>query len=214
MSGFYVYALTGTPVQPWPAAAETLESLDLGGIFAVAERMVQAPAVSEEALRRQHDIIVNIAARADAVLPARFGSLLEPAELRRLVDLRREAIRAALDLVRGREQMTVRVMGQASRAVPDPLPSSGTAYLEQRRAAASGRALPGVEAIRRAAGDLAVADRVQEGPAAVTVYHLIAAGTSEGYRARLAAAAPNLAPLVVRVSGPWPPFAFVPELVP
>lgn len=214
MSGLYVYALTGAPVVAFPEGGSDLESIDLGGFFAVATAMAERPAVSEEALRRQHEVIVNIAARTDAVLPARFASLLERDELRRLADLRREVIRDALDLVRGREQMTVRLMGAAPQPVPvgqSAPASTGTAYLRERRAAASGRGLPGVEAIERAVRDLVAAARVEPGPALTSVYHLIWKADRARYRGRIDETA-ALAAIEVRVSGPWPPFAFTPEL--
>lgn len=215
MSGLYVYALTGTEIPPFPAGGGDLESIDLGGVFAIAEPMAQAPAISEEALRRQHALVLSIAERADAVLPARFGSLLEPAELRRLVDLRRDLIRGALDLVRGREQMTVRINDeQPSRAAAQTPPAAtGTAYLNQRRAAASGVGLPGVEAVQRAVRELVAAERVERGRSFTNVYHLIAAGASDTYRSRLVETTLELVPLGLRVSGPWPAFAFVPELI-
>lgn len=215
MTRFYVHALTGTPVPRLAGLSGELESLDLGGIFAISEPMTQALAISEDTLRRQHEVIVSIAARVDAVLPARFGSLVDGAELHRIVDARRDVIRGALDLVRGREQMTARITGTRppAHAAPDPLPTTGTAYLNARRAAASGEGLPGVDVVQRAVRDLAVADRVQPGPSFVTLYHLIPSGTSDSYRARVDAAAREMTPLVVRVSGPWPPFAFAPELV-
>jgi len=215
MSGRYVYALTGSPVPSFAIEDARVESIDLGGIFAVTESLAQAPAVSEEALRRQQAVVSSIAARTDAVLPARFGSFVEADELRRLIDTRRDVIRKALDLVRGREQMTVRIMGGAPLpiAAAADVPLTGTAYLNARRAQSSGAALPGVEAVQRAVKDLAAADRVQPGPALVTIYHLIASGSSDSYRARLADVAAELTPLLLRVTGPWPPFAFVPELI-
>jgi hypothetical protein len=215
MSGRYVYALTGSPVPSFANEGGTVESIDLGGIFAVIESLAHAPAVSEEALRRQQAVVSSIAARTDAVLPARFGSFVEPDELRRLIDTRRDVICKALDLVRGREQMTARIMGAAPLPITAAadVPLTGTAYLNARRVQSSGAARPGVEAVQRAVKDLAAADRVQPGPAFVTIYHLIASGSSDSYRARLADVAAELTPLLVRVTGPWPPFAFVPELI-
>jgi hypothetical protein len=217
MSGRYVYALTGTPVPSFAIEDGEVESIDLDGIFAVTASLTHAPAVSEAALRRQQAVVSSIAARTDAVLPARFGSFVETEELRRLVDTRRDVIRKALDLVRGRVQMTVRIMGAAEAAAPAAAPAdvplTGTAYLNSRRAQASGAALPGVDVVQRAVKDLAAADRIQPGPAFVTIYHLIASGSSDGYRGRLADVAFELTPLVIRVTGPWPPFAFVPELI-
>jgi hypothetical protein len=217
MSPRYVHALTSTAVPAFTIEGGTIDAIDVGGIFAITEAMLHAPGVSEEALRRQHAVVVEVFARTDAVLPARFGSFLEIEELRRLVELRRDTIQRALDLVRGREQMTVRIMGGTQPPPPpaaaDTPPTTGTAYLNERRARASGRGLPGVDAVQRAVKDLVAADRVEPGPVFATVYHLIASGGSARYRARLAEIASAVAPLVLRVSGPWPPFAFVPDLI-
>jgi hypothetical protein len=217
MSRRYVYALTAGPVPSFEIEDAEIGSIDLDGIFAVTETLQQAPAISEETLRRQQVIVSSITARTDAVLPARFGSFVEVEELRRLVDSRRDVIRTALELVRGREQMTVRITGAERppatvRSQPG-VPLTGTAYLNARREESLGTALPGVATVRDAVKDLVAADRVQPGPAAVTVYHLIASGSSDSYRARLAAVGSKLAPLVLRVTGPWAPFAFAPELI-
>src|SRR5687768_13585969 len=111
MSGLYVYALTGTAIVPFVSGGRRLRSVDLDGVYAVTARMDAAPAVSEQALRQQHEAVIRIAARSDAVLPARFGSFVDLDELRRVVAVRRDAIDQALELVRGREQMTVRLFG-------------------------------------------------------------------------------------------------------
>jgi hypothetical protein len=45
-----------------------------------------------------------------------------------------------------------------------------------------------------------------------TLYHLIRAEHVDRYRTAVEAFAPSLAPVRLTVSGPWPAFAFVPEL--
>jgi hypothetical protein len=64
-------------------------------------------------------------------------------------------------------------------------------------------------------GDLVVSQRVEAGKGATvtTVYHLINLGDDERYRALAAGVAETLHGLAVRVSGPWPAFAFTPELL-
>jgi hypothetical protein len=218
MSRLYVFALTGASLPPWTAAGAELVSVDLDGIHAISERRDEPPAISEETLRRQHDIVSQIAARADAVLPARFGALVSEAELRHLVDLRREVIRRSLILVKGRQQMTVRILASAAAhrgKLPARAASSGTEYLNERRAAASGRALPGVDILQGAVRDVISADRVDPGKGRVvaTLYHLIVSGTDPVYRERIEAVVPKLAPMTAMVTGPWAPFAFAPELV-
>jgi hypothetical protein len=217
MSGLYVYALTGTAIAPFVSGRRKLTSVDLDGVYAVTARMDAVPAVSEQALREQHEAVIQIAACSDAVLPARFGSFVELEELRRIVAVRRHAIDRALELVRGREQMTVRLSGPGqpeTGAKAPPAPSTGTEYLEARRAAATIES-PALDVLRSAVEGIVAAERVERGAdrVAAVVYHLVAAGAAEAYGQRVEAAGPALAPVTARVSGPWPPFAFAPELI-
>ena len=106
-------------------------------------------------------------------------------------------------MVRGREQMTLRVYAEA-RA---PERSSGTAYLESLRRA---RAVPEIDPLRSALAALIRAERTEpHGESLVaSVYHLIDRGRSAEYLRTLADV-----PLEVRVSasGPWPAWSFAPE---
>ncbi len=215
MMALYVYALTDRAAASFVAAGRSITFIDAGGVFAAATQMETMPELSEAALSDQHDVVGRIAARVDAILPARFGSLIDRGELERVVALRRGAIVEALALVAGCEQMTVRVFAAGDERRPRvPAPAAnGTAYLRQRADAErsvhallgplSDAARPFVRAERSA--------RAARGVAA-TLYHLIARGDSTSYRERLdalrdARPAPDFV-----VSGPWPPFAFAPEL--
>lgn len=214
----YVYALVDRRLPPVTLHGRRIESVKTAGLYALAERAVQAPAISEHALREQHDIVVRLAARSDAILPARFGSLLDRDELAAIVSARRAAITDALALVRGREQMTVRLRGagpEDARPRPCPTRGPGAAYLETKRAAV-GYPLPeAVDRLGRAMTRWIAAQRAEPGSVGVrvTIYHLIERGTSEDYRHALAAAADAARPYAVDVTGPWPPFAFAPELL-
>jgi len=116
----------------------------------------------------------------------------------------------ALALVRGREQMTLRVHG-----TPGASPSSGgpgTRYLEERRRAQS---LPELEPLRAALSGLVRAERVErhtEPGLLASVYHLIDRGSAQAYRQ--AVESTPLLGLRVTLSGPWPAWSFVPELSP
>ena len=118
MSTLYVFALAAGKAGPFSAAGHRIEFVKADAVYAAVERLDERPAVSEAALRTQHDIVARIAAKVDAILPARFGSLVDVEELERVVALRREAIRDALDLVRGRVQMTVRLFDAEAPPVP------------------------------------------------------------------------------------------------
>ena len=91
MSRIYVYALVDGAFPPIRRHGRTIEVVEIdgaGGVFAAVERSDQLPAVSEAALEVQHDLVTCIAAVADAILPARFGSLVDEVELEQLVALR------------------------------------------------------------------------------------------------------------------------------
>lgn len=220
MSRLYVYALVDERLPRASVHGHRIESVAVGGIYALAERTDRMPPVSEEALREQHAIVMRLAERAHAILPARFGSLLEDDELARVVAHRRDRLQAALDLVRDREQMTVRLIGATDRTPQTEAPaksgaSAGTRYLEQRRAAA-GYPLP--DAVARLSASMradVVAEKAEPGRHGVraVLYHLIQRGTSAAYCGRLAQVSSGAAPFEVTVSGPWPPFAFTPELL-
>lgn len=234
MSRIYVYALVDRAFPPIRRRGRTIEVVEIdgaGGVFAAVERTDHLPAVSEAVLEVQHDLVTCIAGVADAILPARFGSLVDEVELEQLVALRGPSIREALTLVRGRAQMTVRVSGRGDDeddgdrgtrgSVAAPVERgaalTGTEYLEQRRAASLGRALPeDTAAIAAAVGHLLVARRSVPGRGRllVTLYHLIERGTEEAYADALAPVRSRFGESRLTVSGPWPPFAFAPDLWP
>jgi gas vesicle protein GvpL/GvpF len=219
MSRLYVYALADQRLPRASLHGHRIESVRVGGIYALGERVDRLPPVTEEALREQHAIVLQLAARAPAILPARFGSLVDDKELARIVEARREHLRDALDLVRGREQMTVRFIGEAVATDVQPATraagGAGTRYLQRRRLAA-GYPLPdAVTKLADAVRGVTAAERAEPGqpPVRALVYHLIDRGAGDHYTRRVADVAARLAPYEVKVSGPWPPFAFAPELL-
>jgi hypothetical protein len=220
MSRCYVYALTDTAVPRLRVGGRTIEAVRAGDLYAAVARMNALPAVSEETLAEQHAIVARVFARADAILPMRFGALVDTEELERFVSLHHAALAAALDLVRRREQMTVRVFGPPvpARVGAAPRTTSGTEYLRSRRDAAQPVPLPDAAAtLRRSVRPLVAAERTASGEGRVraTLWHLIERGRSDSYRMAIARAARGVpSTFQVVVSGPWPPFAFAPELLP
>jgi hypothetical protein len=221
MSALYVFALTNQPAPPLRHGNRRIEFIEVGGIHAAVERVASRPAVSEAALRTQHDIVMKIAARVDAILPARFGALLDKEELESLVTLRLAPIRETLELVSGRVQMTVRVFSSAEQSVSRQAAhadqrsaasaaASGTRYLEQRRREASPALSGHAEAISAAVREIVRVERSHRGEGRVdwTLYHLVDRGALPQYERALE---PFRSPAVA-VTGPWPPFAFVPDL--
>ena len=210
----YVYALAARGLAPrLRMHGRTLHVLPIGPADVVVERRRSAPELSAESLQQQHAIVVDLAERVDALLPARFGSSLPEAALRSTIESRAAEIDAALAHVRNRAQMTIRVFGEpiASAAADGP-PTTGTAFLEMRRRAHASP--PEVAVIRTAIGDRADDERIEPGARGVrvTVFHLVARDRVADYRVAASRLPSLLAPHHVTVSGPWPPFAFAPEL--
>jgi len=177
---------------------------------------------------RAHDAVVRRTARiAPAVLPVRFGTLVaSDRSLVALLDEWSDELLTALTLVDRRCQMTLRLFAPAGAvspseesgapdiaAVEGTLP--GTSYLEGRaRAHARAQSAPELEPLREALASIVAAERItrhDQGPLLLTAYHLIPRGAAPAYRKLLQR---HAVPLHARatVSGPWPPYAFVPEL--
>lgn len=209
----YVYAFAGAHVPAFTMRGRRVHTVDVAGVHVVADREIPDAQPSEEALRWQHAIVESIAARTAAVLPARFGSLVEAGELARALAAHREAVRAALDTVRGRQQMTLRLTGVT--VVPGEVAGgSGTAYLAGKRAALAQPEPALLGAVRTAVGALVRAEAIQPGRGGLRpiVFHLVDRKDAGDYRARVDALAAARAGGALTVSGPWPPFAFTPEL--
>lgn len=179
--------------------------------------MTEPPALSEESLRRQHEIVVELHRSADAILPVRFGALLDVGELSEIVRLRRSVLVRALARVRNREQMTVRIFGpqRSSKRQSTDAPTSGLDYLRQRAASVKPALNRDAKRIAAAVASLVAAQSIDAGRGAVqvTINHLIERGASPQYRRLVTSSAAGIVPpLAVVVSGPWPPFAFVPDI--
>jgi hypothetical protein len=211
MNAVYVFALADRITPPFTIGGHRLEFLDVGGVYAAIERCTDRPPISEAALHGQHAVVLALSERLDAVLPARFGAWLDPGELKDLVANQVGDIREALDLVRGRVQMTIRFPAVSSAGEEAATAAaSGTDYLERRRQAS--RRVPAVaKQVSEAVRHLVVAERTapgnRTGPA---IYHLIERGRIADYLAIASAGLPSGA----TVTGPWPAFAFTPELWP
>jgi hypothetical protein len=219
VNGLYVFALAGEEAAPFLAAGHRVETVRIGDVYAAVERVSQAPSVSEEALRTQHEVVTQVASRVAAVLPARFGAFVGRRELRALVRQRRQTILEALTLVRHRSQMTVRLLGPEPAEVPatreGPRPTTGTGYLESRRDLHGAREMPAaLGAVAGVVRDFVVAERTEAGRGRViaTLYHLVDTDKVHDYENAIAPARAQAGDVPLTVSGPWPPFAFAPDI--
>jgi hypothetical protein len=227
VSALYLYAVLRQ--EPREALGHGLDDEPLrlvrcGSLVAVAGPVDKAPPIDAASLRGHDHTLRRLADLVDAVLPVRFCTVVDDENaLAALLAPRSAELGEALELVAGREQMTLRLYGE--RPLTDTEPprpavadgGPGTRYLTERlRQERRLDATPEVAALRRALAALVVDERVERHdtpPLLASLYHLVERGTSPRYLAALAAARADLGDLVARPSGPWPPYAFAPGAV-
>ena len=221
----YIYALLAEPPRGDAGTgltAEPLRFVPIGGVLAAVGDMAAPPDVNPATLRAHDAVVRRLAAEVDAILPVRFGTLLEgDRALADAIGERAPRLREALALVAGREQMTLRVFGEPAPAADidaEPAPAElgpGTRYLEARRRQTRRDAdVPELAPLRPLLAPLVRAEQAQRHevpPLLASVYHLIDRGGAAAYLDAVAAGAPALAPTRASATGPWPPYAFAPE---
>ena len=227
MSGLYVYAVveTGAGTTGTGLAGEPLRIVTCGDLAAVVGEMQDTPAVDARTLQAHDAVVRAVAQNADAILPTRFGCFVkDETALRDALQPRARELGEALGVVRGCEQMTVRVYGTDAATPPADEPAAGgpaeparpgTDYLvsrqrERRRA----REVPELDPVRPALAMLVREERAQRHhtpPLLASVYHLIERGQAAAYQETLTRAAASLGGVRVSATGPWPPYAFAPE---
>lgn len=194
-----------------------------GPLAAVVSPFAEAPVpVTREHLLAHNRVNAQALARTTP-LPFRFGTLAGEEELDAYLGARAAALRTALASVRGRVEMSVKLMW-ADPAAPRPEAPAppggaggGTAFLLAKR-----RELAGDEEARRKADQLAAwleertaglarEARARVRPAehiVVRAAHLVARARVGEYRERLRALRAERPDLRFLTSGPWPPYSF------
>jgi hypothetical protein len=203
----YLYALLGGVPRELPAH---LQVATCRRLYAAVRQIDAPPPLEENSLRDHEQTVRQLAASVDAILPVRFGSTFadETALSRRLEQREPELLRA-LDLVAGREQMTLRVYGEDVVANENVgTQTSGTNYLMAKMQARDRDTVArSIEEIHACVAMFVRAERTERRKAMASVFHLIDRGRGGEYTDRL----PDGSPLRFTVSGPWPPYAFGPR---
>lgn len=209
----YVIAIVDAPIPPFRTGARPFRSVKCApGVFAVVERRAEAPTLTDLHLRAQHRAVVHASRNVEAILPVRFGTLVQADDLIDVVRNFEEDIHEALRDVHGKVQMTIRVAGgsarTAARKPASPHAAPGRAHLEALRAALHVPIPRAAMPVLRAVAPFVVRERRERGPALATVYHLVKREDIRSYRSAFDG---NVVPGAV-LTGPWPPFAFTPRL--
>jgi hypothetical protein len=219
----YVYALTDDaelpPRPPRGHRGARLRLLSRGGVGAVWSRHRELELTGEERDLWRHERVTEAMMEDRAVLPVRFGTTVaDESALAELLDRRSDEFRAALDRVRGRVEVGVRVLWTPPETAPpgDDESAPGTAYLRgrlQAQAVASSLAdelhgalaAEAVDAQRR----LLVTPRLLLSGA-----YLVERGAVDDFLAAADIAARRHPEAEVLCTGPWPPHSFVAATVP
>ena len=160
-----------------------------------------------------HERVLEAVMKRGPVLPLRFGTQLESEkELEEVLRERRDALLSALERLRGRVEMGLRVLG-GSDGRSRVGRGSGREYLlgrldEQRRADRAAREL------HEPLADLALASALREQPSPPAILvgsYLIEEENVARFRERAEALATNQPDLQLFVTGPWPPYSFTGE---
>jgi Gas vesicle synthesis protein GvpL/GvpF len=211
VSAVYLYAITdsGRAAQ----VPEGLHFLPVDGIGGVYGSAPEGELRATEANLWEHEAVVEALMHDGAVLPARFGTVLESIDrLRDELVGRQEEFARALDRVRGRVELGVRAVWPERAAVGAPA-DSGRVYLarklgEQRAAADA------TSSVHEPLARLAVASalRVEHSPClTVIASYLVDRGEVASFRSEADRLARTLDGVTLACTGPWPPYSFTDE---
>lgn len=224
----HVYAVTDATVEAdlgvSGLAGAPVEFVAVAGLAVVITRHDSAAIPpSTEAILAHARVCDAVQHAGLAGLPVRFGArYADDTTLRRAVEEHAEAFVAALDHVRGRVEIGVRVAGTqdsgaADDAPPPPPPPSGAAYLQQRRLEESQRTASRAHAqaiadeihefLRGCAVDATL--KVQATPGLVlSAAYLVATDDVATFTDRVAELSRRRSDLQLLCTGPWPPYHF------
>ena len=230
---WYVFALVDAVPKGTPGKGLTgnLSLREVPGGLAVVERRADVPPMEFGTLQKHQAVVARLCERVPAILPVRFGTLLEGEEIEEVLQERDGEIAEAFSVVRRRVQFTWRRTKDTKEAketkeqrtkerktkerVRDPRgeAETGTEYLLRVARAKSPAPPPAFRALRSKVAPLVAAERYQPAAAQLpaSLYHLVDRSAIERYEVigeAIAHANPGL-----RMSGPFPPFAFAPEIL-
>lgn len=174
----------------------------------------------------EHARVVSVCFRSGTVLPFRFGTIFDTDEaLRQAVRANRRTFGLSVARLRGKAEMHLKVLvrsdGSVRAALPDVvLPDTvGGEYLMKLREKASkdrerqtkARALSvQVHKLFNPLEEEISCKRVDSDGMLIDIAHLIDSKSVEKYQNRYSSAAKQLKNCELLISGPWPPYHFLP----
>ena len=218
---WYVFALVDAVPEgaPGKGLSGNLSLRTVPGGLAVVERRADVPPMEFGTLRKHQSVVERLCERVPAILPVRFGTLLEGEDIEEVLQDRDAEIEEAFGVVRRRVQYTWRKGTKETKKTRERLrdprgeAETGTEYLIRAARAKTPTPPPAFRAVRSKVAPLVAAERYQPATAQLpaSLYHLVDRTAMERYEVigeAIAHASPAL-----RMSGPFPPFAFAPEIL-
>lgn len=225
----YAYCLASAidtlpePVQGISAAAVRLLNMENLVVLVSDLDVETVPVTREHALA--HAAVVRSVLDQTTPLPFRFGTLVSEQQLRNYISVRKPALEAKLESVRGCVEMSVKIIWDKSEdnqsALPekyqDNKPGAGAKFLAEKR-----RELLGDEQRATQAAELStwlqeklkgcVRDKQvivrPEGKLVLSGAFLVERSKIGQYREKLAELREDRSDLHFLLSGPWPPYSF------
>jgi hypothetical protein len=173
----------------------------------------------------EHARVVSVCFRQGTVLPFRFGTVFDTDDaLRQAVRTNRKAFGQSVERLRGKAEMHIKLVvrdGSLREAMTDTLlpDTVGREYLAQLRVKASrdrerqtkARALSvQVHKLFNPLEEEISCKKVDAEGMLIDIAHLIDSKSIEKYQNRYSTAAKQLKNCEVAISGPWPPYHFLP----
>jgi len=172
----------------------------------------------------EHAQVVGECFKRGTVLPFRFGTIFETEEgLRQSLRLNRKTFLASVARLRGKSEMRLKVMLSDVRLVgTEDAPAAGVAYLTSLHAKASAqrerqnKARTVSQQVHRVFNPLQEeisCKKTPQGELLLDFAHLIESDSVVRYQNRLNAVQRQLPNCHVVLTGPWPPYHFMPDHV-
>ena len=213
-----------------PFALENLKGVNESPVFAypsgefaviVSEHSSTKPLTQQAIV--DHARVISECFRTLTVLPFRFGTIFDSDEaLRRAVRANRKAFLESVSRLRGKSEMHVKIVvkdGTIEEAVSEVPAGVGGEYLRRLRDQASrererqtkARALSmQVHKLFCPLEEDIVCKRTDAGNMLIDFAHLIDSSTVAKYQNRYSAATRHFKDCQVTITGPWPPYHFMP----
>jgi hypothetical protein len=170
-----------------------------------AAQMPYAPV--PEMVRAFNQVLQRIFAQA-VIIPFRFPTIVESEDtLRQFVESRAAEYSGALERLRNKVQMDVRIIFKARESVNSSSSKSGREYLEGRRGCYQ-QAQSVMDEFRRVSNSLAEEWIQRDTPSGIRSFALVDRSSLAVFLERIGSVV-TPADISARVTGPWPPSEFV-----